>query len=222
MKAIVMKTERLTEYLSAGTDRVFLAEATDGSRGGGRLGRRSALVAGISLLIAPLLARSALASSIVLVNESQYDAFAVLGAYSEFGTFMGLVEQAGLAGEARSASNVTVFAPTNAAFYKYPTYYQTLIPGGSKSFPDTSKLIEFCRNHVVSGLYTPDKVAGKKLSLTSLTGAGVDVDGTGSGLPTVTYHLIGDQTVTAQCSEQPIQASNAVIYPINDAILTGL
>jgi len=183
-------------------------------------GRRSALLAGVSILGTTALIRRSWAVGMAVVNDSQYDIFSVLTAYSEFGTFEGLVEQAGLAGAARSAVDVTLFAPTNAAFYRYPNYLQTLVPGGSNSFPDTRKLIEFVRNHVVRSIYAPAQFEGKKLSLISLAGYPVDIDGTGAGAPIVSYHLVGGQTVEARITAQPIRASNGIIYPINKAILS--
>ena len=182
-------------------------------------GRRSALLAGVGVLGTMALLRRSWAGGMALVNDSQYDIFSVLAAYSEFGTFEGLVEQAGLAVDARSAVDVTLFAPTNAAFYKHPTYLQTLVPGGSDSFPDTRKLIEFVRNHVVQGMYMPAQLEGKKLNLTSLAGYPVEIDGTGAGAPIVGYHLVEGQTVKAQITAPPIRASNGIVYPIDSAIL---
>jgi len=190
-----------------------------GARAKAPIARRSALVAGVSILATTVFIRRSLAAGMALVNDSEYDIFSVLTAYSEFSTFHGLVEQAGLAGAARSAVNVTLLAPTNAAFYKYPTYLQTLVPGGSNSFPDTRKLIQFVRNHVVTGIYMPAQLEGKKLSLTSLAGYPVDIDGTGTGAPIVSYHLVGGQTVNAEITAEPIRASNGIIYPINSAVL---
>jgi uncharacterized surface protein with fasciclin (FAS1) repeats len=189
-------------------------------RTGVRLARRSALAAGAGLLAAPFFMRAARAE-MAMINAAQYDVGTVLASYPEFSTFFSILQQSGLSGEARGARNFTLFAPTNRAFAKYPNYYQTLIPGGSQMFPNTAKLILYIRNHVVAGEYPPDSFAGKKTTLTAISGATITVDGTGSGEPVVTYHLLNGQTITAALAEQPIQAANGLIYPINDPILGG-
>jgi len=189
------------------------------ARRSGRIARRSALAAGVSLLAAPILARAAIATGAAIVDDTQCDAFTALGTYTEFGTFLGVLEQSGLAGQIRSSQNFTLLAPTNAALYKYPNYLQTLIPGGSQMFPSMAKLIEYVRDHVIAGIYMPGQFSGKHLSVTSLSGVSIEIHGTGSGTPAVIYHLPAGMAVTAALTEQPIGANNAIIYPINDAIL---
>jgi uncharacterized surface protein with fasciclin (FAS1) repeats len=212
------------KYLTGRMAAAIPARSTIGADGvtrtGMRITRRSALAAGASLLAVPLLARGAAAAAMAMIDASQYDVGTVLASYQEFSTFLGILQQSGLAYEARSAHNFTLFAPTNAAYSKYPTYVQTLIPGGSQMFPNTAKLILYIRNHVVAGLYPPDTITGKTLHLTAISGSTIDIDGTGTGEPTVTYHLLNGQTVTAALTEQPIEAANGLIYPITDPILS--
>jgi len=212
-------------YLTGRTDaavpgRVVAApEGLEEGRDGVRLARRSALAAGVGMLAAPFLMRAARAQ-MAMINAAQYDVGTVLASYPEFSTFFSILQQSGLSGEARAARNFTIFVPTNRAFAKYPNYYQTLIPGGSQMFPNTAKLITYIRNHVVAGEYTPQAFAGKKITLTALSGATIDIDGTGTGEPVVVYHLLGGQTSTAALTEQPIQAANGLIYPVNDPSLS--
>ena len=184
----------------------------------GLLPRRRALTLGLALGATPLLARVA-AAAMPMIDNSNFDVAQVLGSYPEFSTFYSLLLQSGLASNARSIRAVTVFAPTNAAFAKYPTYYQTLVPGGSQTFPNTAKLIEYMRDHAVVGIYTPDQFANQMLNLTSMSGEQISITGASEGTTTITYHLPDGHTVTSPLAEEPIHAANGIIYPLSDPTL---
>ena len=195
-----------------------IARLSRDTPGDGRLARRRTLTLGLAFGATPLLARVAVAA-MPMIDNSNYDVAQVLGSYSEFSTFYSLLLQSGLAPNARSIRAVTVFAPTNAAFAKYPTYYQTLVPGGSQSFPNTAKLIEYMRNHVVVGIIDPDQFANQMLNLASISGNPISIKGNTLGTTTVTYHLPAGLTVTSTLAEEPIRAANGIIYPVSNPVL---
>lgn len=184
-----------------------------------RIGRRAVFAAGAGLAALPLIGRTARAAGMQTVMKSNYDVFTVLASDARFSTFVGLLQQSGLAPAARGATPFTVFVPTNTAFNKYPTYIQTLMPNGAGAFPDTTKLVEYIRRHAVVGLHPPSEFEGKTVTLSTVSGVSIVVDGTGSGAPVVTYHLPDNQTVSAHLIAEPIMCSNGLIYPIDDPIL---
>ena len=68
-------------------------------------------------------------------------------------TLVTAVKKAGLVDTLNSASNITVFAPDNAAFAKIPS--ATL----AKVLADKAELTKILTYHVASGRYTPDQLA---------------------------------------------------------------
>ncbi len=68
-------------------------------------------------------------------------------------TLVAAVKKAGLVDTLNSASNITVFAPDNAAFAKIPP--ATL----AKVLADKAELTQILTYHVASGRYTPDQLA---------------------------------------------------------------
>src|SRR3954468_6695912 len=93
-----------------------------------------------------------------------------------------------------------------------------LLPKGSETFPDTSELITLVRAHVVYGLHSLEEFQGKKVSLQSVSGTPIEIDGTNPQAITVTWQSVQGQRGQGKLQGQPILASNADIYPI-DAIM---
>ena len=142
--------------------------------------RRAALAGGISVALVSLTSRFACAQGAPqgMQNRSYEDGFAVMASDPRFTSWVNLLQQSGLAPYARGVSPYTVFAPTNAAINEYPQIREMLAPKGSEAFPDTSQLVTLVRSHVIYGLHPLEEFQGKKVSLQSVSGTPIEVDGT--------------------------------------------
>lgn len=122
-----------------------------------------------------------------------------------FSTLVAAVTAAGLVDTLKSDGPFTVFAPTNAAFAKLPagTVESLLLP------ENKDQLVSILTYHVVGGAaVTSDALAGKRLSVSTVQGSSVHVDGT-DGV------TVDDATVTAA----DIIASNGVIHVIDTVLI---
>ncbi|MFY9933182.1 MAG: fasciclin domain-containing protein, partial [Streptosporangiaceae bacterium] len=117
-------------------------------------------------------------------------------------TLVTAVKKAGLVDTLNSASNITVFAPDNAAFAKLPK--ATL----DKVLANKAELTKILTYHVVSGRNTPtDLAAGKALkTLEGGTVAPADMSGT--------YSVNGASVVCGN-----VQTSNATVYIISSVLM---
>jgi len=121
----------------------------------------------------------------------------------QFKTLVAAVQAAGLEEALRAPGKKTVFAPTDAAFAALPAgTVETLLKPENKD-----KLVAILTYHVVDGKTKSADLTGKKLSVTTLNGAPLAVDGT-SGVKVGSANV-----VTAD-----VDASNGVIHVI-DAVL---
>jgi uncharacterized surface protein with fasciclin (FAS1) repeats len=182
--------------------------------------RRAALAGGVSVALVSLTSRFACAQGAPqgMQNRSYEDGFAVMASDPRFTSWVNLLQQSGLAPYARGVSPYTVFAPTNAAINEYPQIREMLIPKGSEAFPDTSQLVTLVRSHVIYGLHPLEEFRGKKVSLQSVAGSPIEVDGTNPEAITVTWQSVQGQRGQGKLQGQPILAANADIYPM-DAIM---
>ncbi|MDU8945616.1 fasciclin domain-containing protein [Ovoidimarina sediminis] len=122
----------------------------------------------------------------------------------DFSTLVAAVSAAGLVDTLKSDGPFTVFAPTNAAFEKLPAgTVETLLKPENKD-----QLVSILTYHVVPAAVTSDQLAGKRLSVTTVEGSKVHVDGT-DGV------TVDGATVTAA----DIIATNGVIHVIDSVIL---
>ena len=101
-----------------------------------------------------------------------------------------------------SASNITVFAPDNAAFAKIPA--ATL----AKVLADKAELTKILTYHVVAGRYTPAQLASGT-PLKTLEGATVT-----PALMGGTYEVNGADVVCGN-----VQTANATVYIINTVLM---
>ncbi len=117
-------------------------------------------------------------------------------------TLVTAVKKAGLVDTLNSASNITVFAPDNAAFAKLPK--ATL----DKVLANKAELTKILTYHVVSGRNTPtDLAAGKALkTLEGGTVTPADMSGT--------YSVNGASVVCGN-----VQTSNATVYIISSVLM---
>ena len=115
-------------------------------------------------------------------------------------TLVSAVKKAGLVDSLNSATDITVFAPTNDAFGKLPKKDLDAV------LADKAMLTEVLTNHVVSGRLSPDELAGEHetLAKTKLT-----VTGSGENF------MVGKATVV--CGN--VQTANATVYIIDSVLL---
>jgi uncharacterized surface protein with fasciclin (FAS1) repeats len=117
-------------------------------------------------------------------------------------TLVTAVKKAGLVDTLNSASNITVFAPDNAAFAKIPA--ATL----AKVLADKAELTKILTYHVASGRYTPAQLASGA-PIKTLEGATVKPADMGG-----TYTVNGAHVVCGN-----VQTANATVYIIDTVLM---
>ena len=145
----------------------------------------------------------ALAAACAPMDQEQ-DIVDIAAGNEDFSTLVAAVQAAGLVDTLKSDGPFTVFAPTNDAFAALPegTVETLLLP------ENNDQLVAILTYHVVPGAVTSDQLAGQRLSVTTVQGSDVHVDGT-DGV------MVDNATVTAA----DIMASNGVIHVIDSVIL---
>src|SRR3954452_11652525 len=142
------------------------------------------------------------ASSAKTTTMSQNNIVQTAVAAGQFKTLVALVKQAGLAGALSGKGQLTVFAPTDAAFAKVPK--KTLAALGKNK----AQLKAVLLYHVVKGKVTAAQ-AGMLTSATTLQGAALPIRATGGKV------FVGG----AQVVKADVMASNGVIHVINKVLL---
>lgn len=165
------------------------------------------------------LARPAYAQETVMA-----DGYSAMAADERFTTWIRLIDAGGLQNYARAPTPYTVFAVTETGWKKYPQIAAGLLAyqqqsgshNDANAFPDTSKIVALVRSHTVPGKHRSVEVMGKKLTVTSLAGTPIEVDGTATPVTITWKSQAGAGTLIAPVEDMPIIAINAVIYPIDD------
>ena len=135
-------------------------------------------------------------------KKSQQNIVQTAVAAGQFKTLVSLVKSAGLAGALSGTKQLTVFAPTDAAFAKVPK--ATLAALGK----DPAKLKAVLLYHVVSGKVTAAKVV-KLRSAKTLQGSAVTI-----AVRNGSVYVSGAKVVTPD-----VMASNGVIHVVNKVLL---
>jgi uncharacterized surface protein with fasciclin (FAS1) repeats len=117
-------------------------------------------------------------------------------------TLVAAVKAAGLVDTLNSASNITVFAPDNAAFAKIPA--ATL----DKLLKDKAELTKILTYHVAPARYTPTQLASGTM-IKTLEGATVT-----PALSNGMYAVNGADVVCGN-----VQTANATVYIINTVLM---
>jgi uncharacterized surface protein with fasciclin (FAS1) repeats len=117
-------------------------------------------------------------------------------------TLVTAVKKAGLVDTLNSASNITVFAPDNAAFAKIPA--ATL----AKVLADKAELTKILTYHVASGRYTPAQLA-VGTPIKALEGATVKPGDMGGTYEVNNAHVV--------CGN--VQTANATVYIIDTVLM---
>ncbi|NNE81441.1 MAG: fasciclin domain-containing protein [Silicimonas sp.] len=122
----------------------------------------------------------------------------------DFSTLVAAVQAAGLVDTLKSDGPFTVFAPTNAAFAALPEgTVETLLMPENKD-----QLVAVLTYHVVPGAVTSDALVGKRLSVETVQGQSVHVNGKN-----------GVRVNSANVTTADIIATNGVIHVIDKVLL---
>jgi uncharacterized surface protein with fasciclin (FAS1) repeats len=117
-------------------------------------------------------------------------------------TLVAAVTKAGLGDSLNTAQNITVFAPSNAAFAKIPK--ATL----DKVLADKATLTKILTYHVIPQTVAPDQLAG---SFTTLEGQKVTAAGSGDA------YTVGAGRANVVCGN--VQTANATVYIIDSVLM---
>lgn len=136
--------------------------------------------------------------------DAEPDIVDIASSNGNFNTLVAAVSAAGLVDTLKSDGPFTVFAPTDAAFAALPagTVDNLLLP------ENKDKLVAILTYHVVPGAVTSDQLAGQRLSVATVNGAEVHIDGRN-----------GVQVENANVTTADIIASNGVIHVIDSVLL---
>jgi uncharacterized surface protein with fasciclin (FAS1) repeats len=156
------------------------------------LKRMVVLVAAVAVLAAPTAAGAAPSKNIV---ETAAGA-------PQFSTLVKLVKKAGLVGALSGKQQLTVFAPTNAAFNKVPKKTLNTLLGNRKLL---RKVLLY---HVVAGRLPASKVV-KRSSAKTLEGQRVSFTVKGKNV-----YVNKSKVITAD-----IRASNGIVHAINSVLI---
>lgn len=150
---------------------------------------------------------------------AQADLAGHLAARTEFTTFAGAVQAAGLLDTLHSAGPWTVFAPDNPAFDKIPVVDREALMQPERR-AELRRLLAF---HIVPGRLTLGEVArraqaaGGKLTLTTLEGGSITLEDAGSGRWAVTDGRGGRAVIT----EGDEIAANGVVHRLDSSLAPG-
>ena len=121
-----------------------------------------------------------------------------------FTTLVAAVQAAGLEETLRGEGPFTVFAPTDAAFAALPEgTVETLLRPENKD-----QLVGILTYHVVAGKTKSKELAGKSLSVATVNGAEIAIDGTD-----------GVTVGGAKVVKADVRASNGIIHAIDTVLL---
>ena len=153
---------------------------------------------------AAALALATVAFTPAYAADAKGDIVAVASGAGQFKTLLAAATAAGLVPTLQSAGPFTVFAPTDAAFAALPAgTVETLLKPENKK-----QLASVLTYHVVAGKTMSTALAGKHLSVTTVQGASLAIDGR-NGV------TVGGAKVIAA----DVAASNGVIHVIDKVLL---
>ena len=146
----------------------------------------------------------AIAAACAPLADSDPDIVDIAASNGNFNTLVAAVTAAGLVDTLKGDGPFTVFAPTDAAFAKLPagTVDALLLP------ENKDKLISILTYHVVPDAVTSDQLAGQRLSVATVNGEEVHIDGRN-----------GVKVEDANVTTADIIASNGVIHVIDSVLL---
>ena len=145
-----------------------------------------------------------LAAACAPMKKSEPDIVDVASSNADFSTLVAAVSAAGLVDTLKGDGPFTVFAPTNAAFEALPEgTVETVLKPENKD-----QLVKILTYHVVPGKVTSDQLAGQRLSVATVQGGKVHIDGRD-----------GVKVENATVTTADIMASNGMIHVIDKVLL---
>ncbi len=161
-----------------------------------RFALKAAAFAGVTALLA--------GCGDMMMGGSEPDIVDIAAQNDQFSTLVTAVGAAGLVDTLKGDGPFTLFAPSNAAFEKLPagTVESLLQP------ENRDQLVSVLTYHVVPGAVTSDQLAGQRLTVETVQGQTVHIDGR-DGV------TVNGANVTAA----DITASNGVIHRIDEVLL---
>jgi uncharacterized surface protein with fasciclin (FAS1) repeats len=147
------------------------------------------------------------------------DAWTIISSDPQFSDATTLFKYAGLTQYVQNDS-FTAFIPTNAAFDKNPGILSVLMPGRNKAFPDTTLTVNFIRSHAILDMHPLSEFSGRTVTLTAISGNPITIDGSQPGTYVITWVSVKSKTATARVVDAPIVTANALIYPVDNVVLT--
>jgi len=162
------------------------------------------MVLSASKLFATLAGASALCYFAIQGPAKAADIVDTAVAAGSFNTLVAAVKAAGLVDTLKSPGPFTLFAPTDDAFKKLPKgTVETLLKPENKA-----KLVKILTYHVVPGKISSSEIAGKRLSVKTVEGEKLHVNG-----------LHGVKVNSAHVVKADVEADNGVIHVIDKVLL---
>ncbi len=153
----------------------------------------------------------------------------VLRGDPRFTDFIDVVDFAGLSHELADGRDMTVFAPTNAAFsHSDPNWRAWAMPQTAKDSPNShAARQELVEAAAIRGIHPPSDFMGKVQDVQSIGGTVFHVDGRTPGVITISsgpvaadrIGLAASPRVMAQLQTPPLQAADGLIYPANGIVV---
>jgi uncharacterized surface protein with fasciclin (FAS1) repeats len=153
--------------------------------------------------------------------STNQDAWTMLENNPNFSDVVALVKRADL-GRFMETNRFTAFLPTNAAFDKNPGVLSVLLQEQTGGLPDTTTAVVFMRSHAIYDIHPLSEFSGRSVTLTSISGSPIEIDGTHPDKYTVRWISVQSKIGTAHVVDSPIVTSNAIIYPVDTVILIDL
>jgi uncharacterized surface protein with fasciclin (FAS1) repeats len=153
---------------------------------------------------------------------------------TRFSRFLDLVTRVSAVENLNQVGPITLFAPTDQAFAGAPAGILQDLLGMSGSGQNTGdaerqRVLALINYHIVPGALRAEEIAGADRRLRTLNGADIQVSGSAGSLrlqnPAPGQQIAGFGAAGMQANPRPtevsgppIQASNGVIYPINQIL----
>ena len=133
------------------------------------------------------------------------DLIATLKASGQFTTLLKGLDATNLSGVLASNPNLTLFAPTDAAF--------AALPAGEldKLVADKPALQKLLTHHVINAKVESAKIKGAKGPVTTVAGGKVQLDGSGEAL----------QADNATIVQADVNATNGIVHVVDKVLIAG-
>ena len=159
----------------------------------------------VKRILATAAVSAALITGVSQVRAMEADIVDTAVSAGSFETLVAAVQAAGLVETLKGDGPFTVFAPTDEAFAKLPAgTVENLLKPENKE-----QLVAVLTYHVVPGKIMAGDAEGKQMTLRSVEGTGIPVNGVGEGV-----RIDGAAVIQAD-----IMTSNGVIHVIDEVIL---